>query len=820
MPYKILILLFTFIFSSAAKEIVPKNYQSVSIYKDLKKLNVLGSVLYIAAHPDDENTAVIATMANRHLYRTAYLSITRGDGGQNLLGSEKGEALGILRTHELLSARELDGGLQFFSRAVDFGYSKSVEETFDFWGKEEILSDVVWVIRNFRPDVIITRFTPERGGHGHHRASAVLAQEAFAAAANPARFPEQLKFVETWQPKRLLWNAWQVDPNNPDPGLLEEDLGVFDAMTGISAMEIAARARSMHKSQGFGVSPVRGTYKNYFEHTLGEPADKNLFDGIQTGWDKYSGGEIISAKISKIIDDFDFKEPGRSVKSLIELHQQLNRIENPFWVEIKKAEIEQLIVRCSGLWIESVSDRAEVIRGDSVNITTRVINRGKIPVAVTAVETYNSEKQDLPTTQLKSNLPEEFKTVLRVAENEALSQPFWLKQEGKYGRFEIENQSNIGLAVNQPQFKSRISLIIDGFSLEHDVTVKYKWNDAVQGELQRDLVVVPAVSAEFARDVYIFPNNNSQKIEVTIYPEIDFDSLQVVLELPQDWFCYPATVKLTDIKKNAFKKAIFTVTPSRTAQNGTLGLKLKNGENIYNFGKEAIDYSHIQKQVYMKKTEARLIVFPLEQNSLEIGYVMGSGDDIPEIISQLGYSVSLLTDDDLKDSDLSGFDAIVFGVRAFNTREILETIQPKILNYVNSGGTWIVQHNTFFGFRPAQIGPYPFKISRDRISDETAPMSFILPDHKLLNYPNKISPADFENWVQERGLYFAGEWDQNYQALLSGNDPGENPLQGGLLYCNYGKGQFIYTGLSFFRQLPAGVPGAIRLFTNMLSAGS
>jgi LmbE family N-acetylglucosaminyl deacetylase len=778
---------------------------SADIYKALKKLNVLGSVLYIAAHPDDENTSVLSYMAQGELVRAAYLSLTRGDGGQNLLGSEKGALLGVLRTQELLAARRIDGAEQYFSRAIDFGYSKTSDETLQNWNREKILGDIVKVIRLFKPDIILTRFSESRGGHGHHLVSAILAKEAFFAAADSKRYPEQLKNLETWQAKRIFWNTWS-------PG--------SDAISIESYQEFAADSRSMHKSQGFGVSPDRGEDLVWFDLTAGESTEVNLFDGIDITWNRIEKSQKIKKQIKQILVSFDPDRPSNSVHALVELYRLLDQHPPDQWITIKKNEVQNLIRNCSGLWFESIVWKSGISPGMTINVRSMVVNRSDVPIILEKIETTYQENDTLISKNLKGNKPFSYKQTILIPANAPFTQPFWLEKPSNGKIYTFSDKNQIHLAESPPALSTKFFFKIDELEFKYDIPVKNRWNDAIKGEQFRPFIIRPRLSVAIDKPTYIFAGSSSHDIEVRVKAtSMDLEG-QLQLELPDGWDVQPDffSFKLEQEGDQVVKQ--FQVKPGSMAKSGDAGLIaiVKNGtsyrDEIIEFG-----YDHIPLQTVLQPAQSHLVNLDITVLPGHIGYIMGSGDEIPEALIQLGYQVDLLSDQDLEKNDLSNYDAIICGIRAFNTRKELGRLQKRLIIYVANGGTWIVQHNTRFGNQVEQIGPYPFSTSgRDRIADENAPLQILVPDHQLFNYPNKITQKDFENWVQERGLYFANSWEGKLYPLLAGNDQGETSKLGGLLYARYGEGVFIFTAFSWFRQLPAGVPGAYRLFVNMISS--
>lgn len=814
----VLFVLFTFSLLKAQPFVTP---DASRIQLGLHKLNILGSVLYVAAHPDDENTALLAYLANERLLRTAYLSITRGEGGQNLLGKEQNVLLGVLRTQELLAARQIDGAEQFFTRSIDFGYSKSADETMRFWG-DEALADVVWVIRQFRPDVIITRFSPQQGGHGHHLASAILAEEAFHAAADPEQFPEQLKYVEPWQAKRLLWNTWQPNLEKQDAGasaVIEVDVGIFNPLLGQSYMEIAARSRTQHKSQGFGSSARRGSSINYFEHRLGDAAASDLFEGIDVTWNRVPGGKPIGKLIDEVIKAFNPLQPSESINGLLEIHQAIEKLPESHWSNHKKQEVAELIRQCAGLWLEAISPVHSLTPGDTATVTVQVINRSTYPLILERI--YWPADKESPTlaAPLKNNSPYEYQTIWAIPEDAELSQPFWLKHQLMNGSSRSISQTWRHRAENPLDPSAGIVLKADGTSLNFSLPVLHRWTDPIRGEQYRPMVILPYVSIEPDRSVYVFADQKSREVTITLKANRPAVSGKLMLNLPEGWRCSPQALDFSLAQKGETKKLRFSLIPPAGESTGIISAEADLGFRREEFSIREISYEHIPVQTVLQPAQSRLVRLNIDRKGQRLGYIMGSGDEIPQALEQMGYRVDLLSDEELATIDLAVYDALITGIRAFNTRDQLPQLQNRLLDYVHKGGTWLVQHNTRFGIRPDDIGPYPFIIGRDRIAEEDAPIRFVNPDHPLLHFPNRITAADFEGWIQERGLYFASQWDDRYQTILVGADQNEPIKEGALLYARYGEGVFIYCGLSFFRQLPAGVGGAFRLFVNLIEAG-
>ncbi len=785
----------------------------------LHRLKVLGSVLYIEAHPDDENTSALAYFSKGRKYRTAYLSLTRGDGGQNLIGPEKGAEIGIIRTQELLAARRNDGAEQFFTRAIDFGYSKTPEETLSFWGKEAILADIVWVIRIFRPDIIISRSLAEGyGGHGHHAAAGQLVKEAFRAAADPNRFPEQLQHAEPWQTQRLFWNRWQR--GQPEAAeILTINAGEYDPLLGKSYSEIGAESRSMHKSQGFGVSARRGSRPDYFQLMEGNPATTDLFEGIDTTWRRIPGGQEIGRMLDQIIDTFAPQDPSTSLPDLLAVHSKLNEIEETYWVKVKKEELLRVIQSCAGLWIEAVSPDFAAAPGDEVKLQTTIINRSDHPFRVREIDFQGLAPASSLDILLKNNDPQTFEKSVRIPANFPVSQPYWLINPPEKALFSVREQSLIGSAENPPSIQLKVKLAVDSSVLEYAVPLLFRWTDRVDGECYRFFEVRPRLTVRVEDKVKIFSRDDPQEIRVKLKSHTPNITGTVRLAADRKWQVTPPSIPFVLSQKYEETQVTFKVAPPKELDEAILTAEAEiNGEKYARDFVE-ISHPHIKKQVYFPESRLKVIRMDLKHTGAKLGYITGSGDEIVDALIYLGYEVTLLDDEMLEKADLAQFDAVIAGIRAYNTREILKNTYPRLLQYVKDGGTFIVQYNVSRGLQTENIGPYPFTIGRDRVSEENAPVVFLDPRHPLLNFPNKITAKDFEGWIQERGLYFASAWDERYEPILASHDARESENKGGVLYARFGEGVFIYTGYSWFRQLPAGVPGAYRVFANLISSG-
>jgi len=783
----------------------------------LKKLAVLGTALYVAAHPDDENTAVISFLANGRHIRTAYLAMTRGEGGQNLIGPEQGALLGILRTQELLSARRIDGGEQYFTRAIDFGYSKTSEETIRIWGRDRIIGDIVWVIRHLRPDVIITRFTDSLGTHGNHTGSAILAREAFHAAGDPNKFPEQLQYVAPWQPKRIVFNIFRFSSSgmDPTPNSVSADVGAYSTFLGESFTELSGRSRSMHKSQGFGAAEHRGQNLQYFEPTAGVPAVSDLFDGIDLGWSRVRGGEEVGKLVEEANQLFDPENPSAIISILLKAYTALGLLAGDPWIAVKQSEIRNVILGCAGVHVEALAEKYSASPGEKVAITVSVLSRSEANISLRSLRLPFSLEDSVMNLRLQNNIPLRVRSAAAISPARPYSQPYWLEADPLPGSYVVGDQKLRGQAEDSP-LTVAVSLGVDGVTFVCEVPIRYKWVDRVRGELSRPFVIVPPVAVNVSEPMLVFPGSQEKQIRLTLVSAVKNRGM-AKLEVPEGWVVNEPRRSFEFGEGGGEDAVAFNVRPSGLAESGEFRAILEFGGKTSSLGIVNLDYPHIDPQVFFPEAAGRLIRIPMDVRVSTIGYIEGSGDDIPSALQQLGYSVKLLNDADLEFADMRQFDAIVAGVRAYNTRDKLRAHHGRLMEYVRTGGRYIVQYVTRERGKSQNIGPYPFEISRDRVTVEEAPVGFVNPDHPLLNHPNKITQKDFEGWVQERGLYFADSWDPKYEAILTSNDPGESPRQGGLLAAKYGEGTYIYTGYSFFRQLPAGVPGAYRLLVNLIS---
>lgn len=788
----ILTLLFPFLLSAQMPQ-----PNAAEIALGIQKLSVKGSVLYIAAHPDDENTRLLAYLAKEVKVRTGYLSLTRGDGGQNLIGNEQADLLGLIRTQELLAARRVDGAEQFFTRANDFGFSKTSDESFKIWGKEQILADVVWVIRNFKPDVIIARFPEDaRAGHGHHAGSGILAREAFSAAADPNRFPEQLKYVKVWQAKRIVWNTFNFGgTNTTSSDQLKLDVGLYNPLLGKSYGEIAAISRTNHKSQGFGSALQRGESIEYFTPVAGEIAKNSIFDGVKTTVDDKN----IQNLITSIQTNYKVNEPWLAIPNLIKLKKLTQNI------DFNHQLIDDLILACSGIWIELNAAENVYAVGDSIAVNIQAIARAN--TANISLITPNKILDLAPNKLMVSSY--------KVPTFNS-TQPYYLQQDHPIGQYLITNQQDVGNPENPNKLSVKLTLKIDGETIELNSPVVFKSTDPIKGERYQPLVLAPTVTATLSEKAYIFNGNTTKKINVQLKNFRDKSIGFIMPQLPKGWKSSPEKIDFNLAKKGDEQNISFEITPGNEA-SGMLTLQVNVNGKVDDKGLKIISYDHIPTITIFPKATARLEKIDLKIVGKRIAYIDGAGDLVPEALREMGYEVTKLSTAQILSSDITSYDAIVTGVRLYNINSDVKTIQPKLLKYVENGGTLLIQYNVNNGLKTTDIGPYPFKISAKRTTEEDAKVNFLQPTNAALNYPNKITDKDFEGWVQERGIYFATDIDPKYSTIFSMKDTGETESDGSLLIANYGKGKFVYTSLVFFRELPAGVPGAYRLFANLVA---
>ncbi|MAB49001.1 MAG: LmbE family protein [Flavobacteriaceae bacterium] len=808
----------------------PKKLNSSEIYEAVQKLNVLGSVLYVAAHPDDENTRLISYMSNEVKARTAYLSLTRGDGGQNLIGPEIRELLGVIRTQELLAARRIDGGEQRFTRANDFGYSKHPEETLAIWNKDLVLADVVWAIRNFKPDVIINRFDHRTPGstHGHHTSSAMLSMEAFDLANDASQYPSQLQYTETWQPKRIFFNtSWwfygsqekfeEADKSN----MLNFDIGVYYPSKGLSNNEVAALASSQHLCQGFGRLSQRGTQQEYIEFLKGEPLNgsNSVFAGIDTSWNRIEGGLAIGNILNSVEENFNFKNPVTHLPQLLEAYRLLQNVKDDHWKAIKSKELLTIIEACAGLYLEASSNSPHAAPNSTVSLDIEALNRSSASIKLMSYKLSTLQNPISKQIGMAENQKLNFNEGITIPKNSHYTTPYWLNKKSTLGMYHVDNEEWIGKPETPRAVFVDFNLNIEGTPITITKPVIYRYSKPDKGELYRPFEIIPEVSASISDKVFIFENDQQKEIEVTVKAGRDAIEGYVQMAYPNDWNVYPQKQKIEIVNKGDIQKVVFTVIPPKNQSEGLITPMVNINGKYYTDELIEIDYSHIPYQTVLMPSVSKVVRLDIDKRGNNIGYIEGAGDVVPESLRQIGYNVTIVKPEQISAENLVNFDAVVVGIRAYNILDELKFKQKFLLEYVKEGGNLIVQYNTNRRLKTDNIAPYDLQLSKDRVTDENAEVKILEPNHPILNFPNKITNQDFEGWVQERGLYFPNQWSDEFTPLLSMNDKGESSKEGSLLVAKYGKGNYIYTGLSFFREFPAGVSGAYRLFANLLSAG-
>jgi LmbE family N-acetylglucosaminyl deacetylase len=791
----------------------PQKLSSVEIYEQVQKLNFLGKVLYVAAHPDDENTKLITYFSNHYHAQTAYLSLTRGDGGQNLIGTELREKLGAIRTQELLAARRIDGGEQFFTRANDFGFSKEPNETFAIWNKNEIMEDVIQVIETFRPDIIVNRFSHNTPGttHGHHTASAMLSLEAYD--------------LVKYQPKRIFFNtSWwfygsQEAFDAADKSkLLAINSNVYYPLKGKSNNEIAALSRSQHKCQGFGTLGSRGDEAEYLELLKGNlPSNTNLFEGIDTSWNRVKGGNEIGKLLNEIEENFNFGNPSIHIPNLIKAYDLIQKLEDSHWKEIKSKQIIKIIEACSGLFMEALADTETITKDSKFNLQLEVINRSQSNVKLISVNAINikNETQNKP---LKNNekVNFQFKDV-EVGNAVDYSNLFWLKEQQTEGMYQVSDKSIRILPEVSTSFPVIFTIEIEGKTIEFVKNICYKFNNPDDGETYVPFKILPEFTSTIESKVLIFNSTQPKEISVKVKAHKANASGKLSVVIPTDWKIEPQEIPFTIEAKNEERKFSFKIYPSKPEITTKLVAQIATSNGTLDKELITIQYPHIPKQTILITSAAKAVKLDIATKGKNIGYIMGAGDEVNKNLENLGFQVTNLNPNEITAENLKSYDAIILGIRAFNVVDELKFKNKILFDYVFNGGNVIVQYNTTNNLITKEIAPYNLELSRDRVTDENAKVTFLTTNHKVLNQPNKINEKDFTGWVQEQGLYYPNKWSSEFIPILASNDEGETPKKGALLIAKHGKGNYIYTGLSFFRELPEGVSGAYRLLANMIA---
>ena len=788
------------------------SHSSSEIYDDLLRLQNNTTVMYVAAHPDDENTRIISWLTHEKHVDAVYLSLTRGDGGQNLIGTEKGELLGLLRTQELLEARKVDKGRQWFTRALDFGYSKTATETLKFWDKQKILADVVWAIRKNKPEIIITRFDPDSNGetHGHHTASALLAMEAFDLAADKNAFPEQLKYVKIWQPKRMFYNtSWwffgskENFEKSDKTGLFSINVGNYYKTLGISNNEISSKARSKHACQGFGMALERGSDLEYLKFLKGDkPKSNDIFEGIKLS----SESGILKTKMDQLISDYQFNDPQLSLNDLLQVYDLLKKSNAD---DLKLQQVKDLILKTQGIYFEWTTASGFGRLNQEITTNLEIANRSNTIINVSISGKDNKE--------ILAN--ESYRTTEKLKlDNAKLSNPYWLQETPKNNLYVVNNPEDIGQPEILNPVNKAITINFGSTKINFNIPLKQKIVNPSIGERYEPFYTVPSFVANFDQENFIFSNQPKQ-ITVEVESFVANSFAKVSLKASKDWkVSEPQKIDFKEIGEK--KKVIFKVEPISKNANSFIEAIVESNGKIDNQSLNIVDYPHIDRQIWIKDAQAKIQNLDLKIPDVKIAYLKGSGDEIPSSLRAIGLQVDELELKNWNPSLLKNYDVLILGIRIYNTQPEMALVNKDIWKFVENGGLVINQYNVNRGLLTDEIAPFKLKLGANRISEENAKLKFLVPTHPVFNIPNKITEKDMENWVQERGLYFADDYDQKLIPLLEGNDTGESPQKGILLVGKYGKGTYVYTGLSFFRELPAGVPGAYKIFMNILALGT
>ncbi len=786
--------------ASMAQQLRP--LPSPVVYGELLRLRSLTSVLYVAAHPDDENTRLLAWLARGRHIRTGYVSITRGDGGQNIIGGEQGAPLGLIRTHELLKARELDGAEQFFARAIDFGFSKNPDETFRQWDKATLVADMVRIINTMRPDVVICRFPKDSmAGHGQHSASAIIAEEAMRVCMSDP---------SSWKPRRLLFNAFQFGNRSTiSEDMFKLEVGNYDPLLGMGYGELAGISRSLHKSQGAGTPQAPGVRPEYFATLVGDTPRRGLFDGVDTTWTRIGRADIGRA-VDSIIASFDMTHPERSLDALLRVRRMIASVRDTFWRTQKLAEIDRIILSCAGITADATVGEPTIVSGDSIIVTTRIIARAARPVQCTEIR-FPTGRIRRNVTLLHDSLWSE--TEVRFPYEAPVTEPYWLSREPSGALFSLTSEQLLGEPVTPPSLRVGLSFTFGNDTISTSVPLSFKKLDPLKGDVIEELRVVPPVSVEPVTRVVLAPNGSaSVTLRVRAYRAVAGASLVL-----RDGTTVLSTLPSVRIRANT-DTLITVAAPISRSTELTCALVINNV--VYDRTVITMQYEHLPTLQYTQPARVRIVAEPIAITAKRIAYVAGAGEYTPEFLRTLGCTVDEISDEQLLRTDelIANYDAVLVGIRAINVRKSMKFIMPSLISYVERGGTLVMSYMTTQDMSTSLLGPYPMKLGRSRVTEEDAVVTVRTPGHPLLSTPNAITARDFDGWVQERGLYFP-EADARYDAPLSMHDTNEPPHSGSLLYARYGKGHYVYCALSLFRQIPAGVPGGMRLLANMLSVG-
>jgi LmbE family N-acetylglucosaminyl deacetylase len=874
---------------------IPQDEGMTGLRLELKRLGTTARLMQVVAHPDDEDGGMLTLEARGHGVDTLLMTLNRGEGGQNKVGSNLSDVLGVLRGLELLASDQFYGIQDRFSRVADFGFSKSADETFQKWGGHDIaLADMVRVIRTFRPDVLVARFsgTP-RDGHGHHQASAILTREAFRAAADPKRFPEQIaQGFEPWQPKKLyIGNVCGFGAMTcPDADwTIKLNTGEYNAELGKSYIQFSMEGLRHQLSQGAANWTVdagdRFTFyklaDSVIPSTTGKDGhEKTFFDGLDTslsGLATKLGVEAtsvphlheeltaISASIAKATEAAKGNDVSAAAGPLIAVVDGLNKATH----EIQESTLSQAAKMNLLTAITAKQKQAETALNLSlgVSLTADVSSDGNPQIrplkeadALTTVSPgqeflihvtlHNGSKQPLVIDHVKLEVPAGWNTIqgrtkpeavsagkdldadfrLQVPKDTTYTRPYWHRDNPDAESVtHVDNEKYATLPFPPPPLRAQVEYsVTDGGAKTSNgiaAVVVTPFLDESGKQRQRPLAVVPAFSVELEPGTHVISTHNGSTSSVTVGVTSDLTREvrgELHLELPDGWRSEP-TQSAADFKNRGEKHEFeFKIFPARLQEGrATIRAVLQSEGEKYGEGYTLVTREDLGSFYYYQPAQQRVSIVDVQgPHDLKVGYIMGAGDDIPTILKQVGMDITMIPAEKIAGEDLGKYATIVLGIRAYDTQKDVAANNKKLLDFVSAGGTLLVQYNAGVGdFNAGKFTPYPAELSRARVSVEEAPVDILAPGDSVFHYPNTITARDFDGWIQERGLYFMSSWDDHFKPLLACNDPGEEPQKGGLLRATYGKGTYIYTGYSFFRELPAGVPGAVRLYVNLLYAG-
>ena len=831
-----------------------------ALVRQLERLQTTASVLHTGAHPDDEDSALVAYHARGLNARTAYLSLTRGSGGQNIIGAEQSDALGVIRTEELLQARRLDGAQQFFTRANDFGFSKYRTEASRVWPENELLDDMVRSIRTFRPDVIVSRWNGSpTDGHGHHQFSGYLTPLAIEAAADASQFPGQIaEGLQTWQVQRLFVGL-RSTPDAADGSTLSINTGQYDPIAGKSFFEIGMQGRSQQKTQQMGSLELRGSQLSLLQLSSSSfdtsVVQQSVFDGIDTtigGLFRFESSpspvfsELVlelEAGNQALLDEFDAFDPGALIPDLVRGSELAERArdaaqspETQRLLDEKVTEFDTAIVLAAGVRMDALIEKETLVPGSTPVVAVRSFMTDDSPARVLSARVDVPENWTVAASQRQELANEagnrrqdsavvEAYFLVQVPPEARLTQPYWLEQPREVAAYDwSEAGSDKNLAFAAPILTATAVLEIAGREISVTREVEYRQLDRIRGEVRRRIDVVPKVSVEPATDLVVIPvSTSSEPIELLLTVRNNSaDSVRGTAQfsVPPGWTLEPSFTEFTLEPAPATSTLSFQVTMPDSLQAGEYQLSASAviDGTVYQQAMQEIAYPHISTHRTYSEAATEFEVVDVSVADVNVGYLMGSGDVVPESLRRLGVNVSLLSDAELTTGDLSQFDVIVVGIRASQTRDAYVANNQRLLSFTEQGGTLIVQYQ-----QPdfAEKNLAPFNVTMDsniRVVDETAPITILDPNHPVFSFPNQITAEDFDGWVQERNNYNFTSFDrEQYVPLTEAHDEGEPPSEGAMLYARIGRGHYVYTAYSWFRQLPNGVPGAYRLFANLLS---